>query len=144
MKAIIFIFLTLSVCSCQTTNMHGQLITNQEIQEINNIHPDKERLSAMIGSPTYIPTRSENVWYYISRVSATRPLGATTLLEQRIVRVEFNNNKVTKAFLVENVQSRDIIANKSSTETYGSDTGVVRKFVDNLGRFRTPPKKKKK
>lgn len=144
MKAIIFIFLALSVSSCQTANMHGQLVTNQEIQEINNIHPDKERLSAMIGSPTYIPTRSDNVWYYISRTSATQPFGATKLLEQRIVKIEFVNNKVSKASLEDNLQSRDIITNKSSTETYGSDKGVVKKFVDNLGRFRTPPKKKHK
>lgn len=144
MKAIIFIFLALSVSSCQTTNMHGQLVTNQDIQEINNVHPDKEKLSSMVGSPTYIPRHSQNVWYYISRTSATKPFGATKLIEQRVVRVEFNNNKVSKAFLVDNVPSKDINSNKSTTETYGSDKGVVKKFVDNLGRFRAPPKKKKK
>lgn len=144
MKAIIFIFVVLLVSGCQTANMHGQLVTNQEIEEINNTHPDKEKLTNMIGSPTYIPSHSQNIWYYIGRTSATKPFGATKLLEQRIVRVEFMNNKVSKAFLVDNLQSKDIISNKSSTETYGSDKGVVRKFVDNLGRFRVPPKKKNK
>jgi outer membrane protein assembly factor BamE (lipoprotein component of BamABCDE complex) len=144
MKAIIFIFLVLSVSGCQTANMHGQLVTNQDIQEINNIHPDKEKLSSMIGSPTYIPSHAQNVWYYIGRTSATRPFGTTKLIEQRIVRVEFIDNKVSKAFVVDNLESKNIISNKSSTETYGSDKGVVRKFVDNLARFRTPPKKKKK
>lgn len=144
MKAIILIFLALSISSCQTKNMQGQLVTNQDIQEINNTHPDKQKLTEMLGSPTYIPSHANNVWYYISRSSATQPFGPTKLLEQRIVKVEFINNKVSKAILVDNLQSKNIVTNKSATETYGSNKGVARKFVDNLGRFRVPPKKKNK
>ncbi|MCP5369693.1 MAG: outer membrane protein assembly factor BamE [Rickettsiaceae bacterium] len=144
MRIIIFIFAAVLLSGCQTTNMHGQLVTDYDIQEINAAHPSKEKLIMMIGSPTYIPSSNQNIWYYISRTSATKTFGSAKLLEQRIVKVEFLNDKVVTAIVLDNLQSQEINSNKSSTATYGDDKGVVRKFVDNIGRFRVPPKKKNK
>lgn len=142
-KVILLSFLSF-LCGCQTVTNSGQLLTNQDIVNINSQHPSKEELVDMVGSPTYMPDYSDNTWYYIHRTSTKRSLFPRKTKKQQIVQITFSGNNALEARVVEDIEINDNLSiNKFSTSSYGCGKTSIEKFVGNLGKFNSTSKKKK-
>jgi outer membrane protein assembly factor BamE (lipoprotein component of BamABCDE complex) len=135
LNRLIFILCLTIIAGCQSIDMRGQFVSNQEIKEINSEKPDKEKLIDKIGNPTYIPDYSPNTWYYLQRSLVKKAWFNPKVVEQRIVRVTLNKNKVLRAELLENTHNDNIFAHGDFTKTYGTEQTGIQKFVKNFGRF---------
>lgn len=134
-KTLISLFLLIIVAGCQTIDVRGQFVGDEAIRRINLEKPNKEQVTDMIGSPTYIPDYSLDTWYYIQRSVARKAWLTPKVVEQRILRVNFSRDRVTEAIILNDGQNEEIVAVSTYTKTYGTEQTGIQKFVKNLGRF---------
>lgn len=141
------IFCSLFLSACQTVDVRGHYVSDSLIAEINKGNLTQEQVIEKIGTPSYIPEYTQNTWYYMQRSLTKKAWFDPKVIEQRIVKVTFNQNNIaTKAELIENSQKENINIQKEFTPTPGTELNGVQKFVKNMGRFNktTGGKKKKK
>jgi outer membrane protein assembly factor BamE (lipoprotein component of BamABCDE complex) len=133
---VISSILLLILTGCQSVDVRGQFVSDSAIAEINANKPNQEQLINLIGTPTYVPDYSENTWYYIQRSLTRRAWLDPKVVQQRIVKIDFNKNKkVIEAILLKDSQDEFIQANSTYTKTQGTEQSGVQKFVKNIGRF---------
>lgn len=142
---ILGIFLvTILLHSCQSVDVRGQYISDELISRVNSASLSKEQVVDMLGNPTYTPEYSPNIWYYIQRSQTKRAWLDPKTIDQRIVKVEFDDNdKLLYAKLVENIHKENVSVYSSITPTRGTEQSGIQKFVKNIGRFSTKSDKKK-
>lgn len=139
-----FLFLFL-LTGCQTVDVRGQYISDSLIEKIDKSNMTKNEILRDVGSPTYIPQYSENYWYYIQRSQTSRAWFKPKVVEQRVVKLTFNEEGVvTSAELVENEHTDKIKVQKKYTATKGTEKSGLQKFVGNFGRFNKSNSGKKK
>lgn len=146
-QAKIFCLLMFMILTgCKSIDVRGQFVSDDAIKEINERKLTQEEIINLIGTPTYQPEYSNNTWYYIQRSLSTRAWFNPKLLEQRIVKIVFNEHgKAMEAKLIDAMPNDNIIAEKKYTKTYGTEQTSIQKFVKNIGRFnKTTDGKKKK
>lgn len=132
---VIFTLLTLLIISaCQSIDVRGQFVSEESIQTLNAKKLTKQEVSALIGTPTYIPDYSSDTWYYIQRSAARKAWLSLKIIDQRVVKVIFSGNKVVQAILIEDMD-KDIAIQSTYTETHGTKRNGIQKFVKNIGRF---------
>jgi len=135
------------ISGCQSIDVRGQFVTDNAIDEINSKKPTQEEIVNLIGSPTYVPDYSPNNWYYIQRSMARRAWFEAKVIEQRIVKIAFNNHgRAIEAKLISNIHQEDVRIESSYTKSVGTEKTNIQKFVKNIGRFNktTDGKKRQK
>jgi outer membrane protein assembly factor BamE (lipoprotein component of BamABCDE complex) len=129
---------------CQTMDVRGQYVSDQDIEQIIAKKPSKETVIEMVGSPTYVPSFSTDNWYYIQRSLTSRAWSEPNVVEPRIIKITFNNNKVNDAIILMDMQNENIKISSDFTKTYGTEQTNIQKFVKNMGRFNSTTSAKKK
>lgn len=137
-----FILIVFGLSSCQSIEMRGQFVSDQEIAKIQSSNMSQEEVVATIGSPTYIPEYTPNTWYYIQRAMSKRAWLAPKPTEQRVVRLLFDaQGRVQLVELMDNKFNNSIAMEKAYTKSGGSEQNGVQKFVKHMGRFKSKQKK---
>ncbi|RTK92669.1 MAG: outer membrane protein assembly factor BamE [Rickettsiales bacterium] len=144
LKTLITIIFLMLLTGCQSIDVRGQNVSDEAVEEINSKKPHKEQLVDLIGTPTYVPDYSKDTWYYIQRTVARKAWLTPKVAEQRIVKINFVNNRVIDAIVIKDMQNEEIVAKSSYTQTYGTKQNGVQKFVKNIGRFNKTKKNNKK
>ena len=129
---------------CQTLNVRGQYMSDQDLEQIIAKKPTKETVIEMVGSPTYVPSFSIDNWYYIQRSLTSRAWLEPKVVEQRIIKITFNNNKVDEAIILMDMHNENIKISSDFTKTHGTEQTGIQKFVKNMGRFNPTTNAKKK
>lgn len=133
---ISLLFFILSLSGCQSLDVRGNFISEDDISRINNTKPAQEELVNMIGNPTYTPDYSPDIWYYIHRTIARRAWLNPKVKQQKIVKITFDKDKKVSAVeLLEDTHDEAIKIQSSYTETYGTEQNAIQKFVKNIGKF---------
>ena len=105
----------------------------------------QDEIIDLIGTPTYIPEYSHNTWYYIQRSLAKRAWFEPKVVEQRIVKISFNDNrKLLGASLLQDIHNENVNIESKYTKAHGTEQGSLQKFVKNIGRFNKTTDGKKK
>ncbi|WHA06947.1 outer membrane protein assembly factor BamE [Candidatus Megaera polyxenophila] len=138
---VIFILLS----GCQSIDVRGQFVSDNAIEEINSRKLTQDEIIDLIGTPTYIPEYSHNTWYYIQRSLAKRAWFEPKVVEQRIVKISFNDNrKLLGASLLQDIHNENVNIESKYTKAHGTEQGSLQKFVKNIGRFNKTTDGKKK
>ena len=140
---------SLLLASCKSMVVRGQYVDDKTIENINSGKFNKEEISEMIGTPTYVPEYNDDTWYYLQRSMSSRAWFEPRVDEQRIVKISFDSQNVVKeAVLIKDSQNENLSLQAQSTESRGSEQNGLQKFVKNVGRFNKTTdgarKKKKK
>ncbi len=140
---LLVIFMLLS--GCQSIDVRGQFVSDNAIEEINSRKLTQDEIIDLIGTPTYIPEYSHNTWYYIQRSLAKRAWFEPKVVEQRIVKISFNNDrKLLEASLLQDIHNENVNIESKYTKAHGTEQGSLQKFVKNIGRFNKTTDGKKK
>lgn len=145
--AQVFLFSSIGflLCSCQTIESRGQFIDNNSLSTLETQKLDKLGVEDLIGTPTIVPDYTPNTWYYVQRSLIKRAWFKPKVIEQRIVKVTFNqNNLVEEVTLLNDSHNDDINIISEYTKTYGTELNGIQKFVKNIGRFNKTTSSKKK
>ena len=147
-KLLTLLALSLFVLSgCQTIETRGQFVDDNLLPQLENKRLSKAEVENLIGSPTIIPDYTSNTWYYIERTLSRRAWFRPKVMQQRVVKVIFNDHDIIKEVIVLNDSHKeDINIISEYTKTYGTELNGIQKFVRNIGRFNktTDGKKKRK
>ncbi|MDG1436276.1 MAG: outer membrane protein assembly factor BamE [Rickettsiaceae bacterium] len=146
-KLVLMISITafFALSGCQTIDVRGQYVSDKDLEQVIAEKPNKDKVSEMIGSPTYIPSFSTNTWYYVQRSFSKRAWFDPKVIDQRIVKITFNkNDKLKNAVILANDYDNNISPRSNYTETYGTEQSGIQKFVKNMGRFNSTTNGRKK
>ncbi len=149
MKIFIIIFFTIStlltLTNCQMIESRGQYIDDNSLLSLENKKLSKSEVEDLIGTATIIPNYSPNTWYYVQRSLSKRAWFEPKVLEQRIVKITFNQNDIIEeVVMLNNSHKNDIAVIKEYTPTHGTELNILQKFVKNIGRFNPKADGKKK
>lgn len=135
-KFICLIVASFTLVGCQSIDMHGQFVEAAAIEELEHKKLNKEQVIELIGTPTTVPEYSPNTWYYIQRALAKRAWFEPKIIEQRIVKVTFNqNDQVEEVEVLQGGGEEPVQVVREYTKTYGTELNPAQKFIKNIGRF---------
>lgn len=131
--------------SCSTITIQGQSLDEKEISKIQDQKLSKSQIEELIGTPVISDDiASPNSWYYIERIMSKKAFFASKVIEQKLVKIEFDQNDFVKDVLVLDNANRDgITVSREYTETKGTDMNNFQKFFKNVGRFNKHKKDKR-
>lgn len=133
---LILLILSFILSSCQTIDIRGQYIDDHLISQFDNKKLTKDEVLNLIGSPTIEPDYSPGTWYYIQRSLARRLWFSPQVVEQRIVKIKFNqNDQVEQVAILNDCHNDEIKFLSKYTKTYGTELNPIQKFIRNIGRF---------
>ncbi len=140
-----FLLLILSLTSCTTISMQGQSINESELSELQNKRLSQDEVAELVGTPTiFDPTIEPYRWYYVERIMSKKAFFEPKIIEQKIVRVDFDESGFSKdVLLLENSYREGISIEREYTETKGTETNQFQKFFKNFGRFNKAKKGKR-
>ncbi len=142
---IFFLVIFTLLSGCQSVDVRGQFVSDNAIEEINSKKLKQDEIIDLIGTPTYVPEYSHNTWYYIQRSLTKRAWFDPKVVEQRIVKIVFNENgKAIEATLLTVMHDENLRVESKYTKTHGTEQNNIQKFVKNIGRFNKTTDGKKK
>lgn len=142
---LFFLVIFVLLSSCQSVDVRGQFVSDTAIEEINSKKLTEDEIVELIGTPNYVPEYSNNTWYYIQRSLTKRAWFDPKLVEQRIVKITFNERAIaTEAKLLSAVHDEKFNVESKYTKTHGTEQSNIQKFVKNIGRFNKTTDGKKK
>jgi outer membrane protein assembly factor BamE (lipoprotein component of BamABCDE complex) len=95
----------------------------------------KEEAITLLGEPSTKSTFNQDIWYYISiKMEAVGFLKADIVQEQ-VMQLNFQNDKLQEIIFSDSSTKKKIVFNKEKSLVEGDDTGVLKDFFHNFGRF---------
>lgn len=121
---------------CKSIDVHGNYISDHQLQKLEQEKQSKEEIRNTLGAPTLLPDFSKNTWYYVSRTVHNKTFSKPKLISQRIVQIEFNKKDLVQEItLLEDIQDEKVVISSDFTEAHGKDIGPLQRFVQNIGRY---------
>ena len=113
---------------------------NEEaIAEIKAGATSRDQVRRLLGSPTTVGTFDDKRWYYITRKTETASFDRTSLLEQEILILDFDDGGFVKDYQLikgdENNEEVPIVSRE--TPTKGRELGFFEQILGNFGGNRT-------
>lgn len=128
------IFLNMGCSS--TIDTRGFNVENVQFDQIKPGIHSKEQVQNLLGSPSTIPSFDQNVWYYISKKTATSAFFKPNTLDQQVTVIMFNDrNIVTSIKTYKGEDAKTIKPVERKTETTGQESGILREVFSNFGRM---------
>jgi len=131
---VIAIALFLSGCFTRTSN-HGYPEDKVAIEKLQIGVTTKTQVLDIIGEPTSYGTFDNNTWYYISTISETKGFLKAKIVQDQVIQLHFKNDKLREVKFTDNKEKREIIFNQDRSIVGGDDSGVLKDFFHNFGRF---------
>jgi len=136
---------SISLSNCQHNFHSGTFLSNDNIESISSSQNSKIELEQKFGSPDIISPLSPNVWYYVYRNSSKRAFLPQKLIEQKIVKITFNdNNIVSSVEMLDNSSNNDIKIIQEYIKTNNNSQNPLKQYISNIGKFNKHNQKSKR
>ena len=140
MAAIAAAALALGACQA-TVDSRGYVPSEEDLERVKAGLQGREEIQEILGSPSSISTFRDDRWYYISKKTRSVAFFEPTVLEQKVVVVEFDETgfvKEMKRFELEDGLIIDPVTRK--TPAPGRELSFLEQLIGNFGRFNAQPK----
>lgn len=116
---------------------HGHLFTDVDLQQIQpGMSQDQVRLT--LGTPDTKGTLNGDVFYYISSIRKTLPMGRPKVIDRKIVAIYFNQQQSVREVSHFGLQDGKIIDFISGeTPTYGEKLTALEQLFGNIANRRS-------
>ncbi|MEM9468711.1 MAG: outer membrane protein assembly factor BamE [Pseudomonadota bacterium] len=132
-------FLALSIQACTPTQANrGNIVEEFRMAEVTPGVSTRNNVLKSLGSPTTVAPFDENVWLYIGQKTEKTGVFDPKIIDEKIVRVAFNNEGIVEAIEEVDANRMDIPRVRRKTETGGNEVSVVEQLLGNVGRFNAP------
>jgi len=85
----------LQACDATRIDRHGHLFTDVDLQQIQP-GISKDQIRQTLGTPDTTGTVDGDVFYYISSVQRTRPMGRPTVIDRKVLAIYFDQNQAVR------------------------------------------------
>jgi outer membrane protein assembly factor BamE (lipoprotein component of BamABCDE complex) len=115
--------------------VHGHMPDADALSQIKVGATSREQVRELMGSPTAIGAFDDKRWYYISRKTETGAFDVTTLLDQEVVAIAFDEGGFVSA--VEREQgiekTQEVALVDREIPTKGRELGFFEQILGNFG-----------
>lgn len=128
----------LAACAA-TVDSTGHQVRPEVLTQLKPGVVTRDDVRQLLGSPSTVAPFDTNVWYYIGEKLETVAFFNPSLMERRVLVVQFDDNGVLKG--VNNLDERDgtnLTPVTRETPTKGQELTFLEQLLGNLGRFNTP------
>ena len=138
----LFSFVLVFCCSCMIRQEHhGKELTKEALNKLKINKSTKEEVLDILGTPSSISTFNNNIWYYISLKKKGVSILNPKITDQVVIEIRFKNEILVRLKKYTNDELSSFKFNKQKTEVKGNESGVLKDFVRNLGRYNKDPNK---
>lgn len=114
----------------------GSLIEKADYVQLKPGTSTRTDVLDLLGSPTSKATFNENVWIYISMITAPTPLGFPHVRKQEVVVLAFDNGGVLRSLdTLHKKDAVDVGMVNQTTPTPGSHVNILQELLGNVGRY---------
>lgn len=137
-RFLLTIMTLLALPGCKTTDIRGQSVDEAIISQLVIGQQSKDQVTELLGTPTITPSYSPT-WYYVQRTVSHRAWLSPKIVQQKILRIKFDDLGILQEALILNDSHLDEIkVIEKYTKTYGTQLNTFQKFTKNIGRFSKP------
>jgi outer membrane protein assembly factor BamE (lipoprotein component of BamABCDE complex) len=127
------------VAGCTPTiDQQGHPLDHEMVSEIQPGVTTKTDVTRALGTPSSVSTFDPNTWYYISKRTEQSVFSGTTLLDQQVVVITFDDAGTVKDIQQRSKDdARDVSMIPRTTPASGREYSVIEQLIGNLGKFDT-------
>jgi outer membrane protein assembly factor BamE (lipoprotein component of BamABCDE complex) len=131
---------SLTIAGCEAiVDQRGFAATPGSVEKLEVGAQSREDVIRLIGSPSSVATFNPNVWYYISQKQEAWAFLKPTILQQRVLRVTFNDTgRLQTIKNYDLADAQDITMVSRITPTAGKELTILEQILGNVGRFTGP------
>lgn len=127
------LLLLLGACST-TVNTHGNLVRDDQLARLTIGSSTKMDVLQTLGSPTTKSLFDEEVWYYITSTSLSKPLNENDIQDRKTFIFAFDEQGILTTLTTRtDADGRAIRPSSARTRTQGQALGVIDQVLQNLG-----------
>jgi len=141
MRRSIPFLLFLSACTVEVAN-RGYDFEIAPLEKLK-VGQTREEVQTLLGSPSSTSSFKDDSWYYISKKIAQKSFFKPETMEQKVIIVSFDHDRVTKVEELDKNDVKTVILSENKTGSSGYETGFMREVFGNFGRFSTKAPTKK-
>ncbi len=143
LKTLIISLIIINIASCTVkTRKHGYVFEESSIKKLQKGKTDKSEVLDIMGTPSTISDFDKNIWYYIGNQTKQISMLKPKSISDRVLQISFKNNKINEMKTYESSDIKALKFSNDKTEILGDDTGMLKDFVQNLGRFNKAKRKR--
>lgn len=130
--SLIIIAAFLAACTPTIYN-RGNILDPDKLALVKEHTSSREDVVTSLGTPTYVSTFDDKIWYYIGRQTEQYSFFYPVVLKQQAVEVRFDDQGVvTSVKKLDLSQAHDIESVERTTPTYGNDNTFWQQLLGNL------------
>jgi len=135
--AAALVALALAACDLRT-DTQGNLVDPQALKQVKPGALNKEQVQTLLGTPSSISTFDQSTWYYIGKQTQQIAFLDPSVLQQRVVAIDFDRNGIVTAIhQYGEADGRDVDIVSRTTPTRGKELGPIdqlwQTFINQLG-----------
>lgn len=132
-------FCLLLLACAPKVDQHGYVKAGDWKEQVAIGRTSKDEVLAAFGSPSAQNSFGAETWYYISSRQETVAFLKPEVVEQDVVRIEFDQaGIVSDVTAFDKNSGKEFSLVKRTTPTEGHSMGVVEQLLGNIGRFNSP------
>lgn len=127
----------LQACDATRIDRHGHVFTDIDLQQI---HPgvSKDQVRQTLGTPDTTGTLDGDVFYYISSMQRTRPMGRPKVIERKILAIYFDQNQTVRQVANYGLKDGKVIDFiKGGTPASGKQLTALQQLLGNIANRRS-------
>ena len=127
----------LAACDVRT-DTQGNLVDPQLLKQVKPGALSKDQVQTLLGTPSSISTFDQSTWYYIGKQTQRIAFLDPSVLEQRVVAIDFDNKgMVTAIHQFGEADGKEVDIVSRTTPTRGKSPDVIdqlyQAFINQLG-----------
>ena len=132
---IIILNLFIIITSCVNKKIvNGQIPDGEMLTKLRLNEDNKQVIDQLLGSPSFKGEFGDNSYYYFSTISDKIAFLEPDLIEQKIIQLKFDDkNILSKVYLFEKNDSKEILMSSNSTKTTGREISILEQMISNFG-----------
>ncbi len=138
MKTVFTMFVLASIllCGCVSKNTtHGYPEDEEIVAKLKIGTTTKEAAIELLGDPSAKSTFNPNIWYYISTQLRSVGFSRAEVVRERVMQLSFKGDVLQEVTFFDNLTKKQITFHRGQSLTNGDDSGVLKDFFRNFGRF---------
>jgi len=127
----------LQACDATRIDRHGHVFTEVDLQQVQQ-GMTKDQVRLALGTPDTTGTVDGDVFYYISSVQRTRPMGKPTVIDRKVLAVYFDQNETVRQVAHYGLQDGKIFDFiKGETPASGKQLTALEQLLGNIANRRS-------
>ena len=131
-----FVLASILLCGCVSKNItRGYPEDEAIVTKLKTGVTTREAAVELLGDPSTKSTFNPNVWYYISTQLKSVGFSRAEVVRERVMQLSFKGDVLQEVTFFDNLTKKQITFHRGQSLTNGDDSGVLKDFFRNFGRF---------